>query len=142
MIAPGRLVELAEPPIGTELRRTACYTSSLYAQTPKIGYTAVTQASKRDRMPSGEQEKDTSAPHHPVTVNTGMALEFDSATRADANTLVEHTVFRPEFVEALILLAQFAASWSGRGIRTRSSSEAPLSSFTLAERSGPATSIL
>jgi hypothetical protein len=66
-------------------------------------------------MASSEEEKGGGVPRQQLTVSTGIALEFATATLADAEMLVETSVFRPEYVEALILLAQVCGEVVNKG---------------------------
>jgi hypothetical protein len=66
-------------------------------------------------MASGEEEKGAGVSRQQLTVNMGIAMEFDTATHADAEMLVEISVFRPEYVEALILLAEVCGEVVDKG---------------------------
>jgi hypothetical protein len=58
-------------------------------------------------MTSAEEDKDKGPPTHRVTLTSGVGLEFGAGVSADPQIPAEHVEeFRPEFLEALSLLAQ------------------------------------
>jgi hypothetical protein len=69
-------------------------------------------------MTSPEEEKDGGLPRHQVTVTVGMGVEWDAAVQADAPIPAETGVFRPEYIEALALLAQVCGEVERKGYPT------------------------